>query len=199
MEKRALPLWRELLQIPNLLTISRIISSPLVLLAFDSLVFLLILGLFAAITDFLDGYLARFLHQEQGVGVALDPVADKLFVMFFLIGALWRGLLAPWMILALLLRDMYVALAIPIFLRWFDAKIDDLRTRFKARMAGKIVTSLQFLCVVFFVLTPRAFWFEKTVTLHWLHLPFLLLFPASLWAIVDYTRYQLRMMRGENA
>ncbi|MCB9638186.1 MAG: CDP-alcohol phosphatidyltransferase family protein [Myxococcales bacterium] len=194
-------LFRELMQVPNLLTLSRILVSPLVLVAFDSLPFLLALGIFAAVTDFLDGLIARSLHQSTGIGVALDPIADKMFVLFFLIAALWRGMLWPWMIVALVLRDAFVAVAIPLFLWLFRGRVDmeKIRTRFKARLAGKIVTSIQFLCVVSFVLTPRATWLQTHEVMHWLHLPFLLLYPASVWAILDYAWYQVALVKEQSA
>ncbi len=194
-------LLKELLQIPNLLTLSRILVSPLVLVAFDSLPFLLALGIFAAVTDFLDGVIARFLHQESGLGVALDPIADKLFVFFFLLAALWRGMLWPWMIVGLVFRDVFVLGAIPLFLLFFRRQVDlsAIRTRFKARLAGKIVTSIQFLCIVSFVLTPRALWMQTSEVMHWRHLPFVLLYPASLWAILDYLWFQMRLVREAKA
>ncbi len=71
--------------IPNVLTISRIISIPLVLLFYylggqygdilSSSLFLL-----ACITDFLDGYLARTFSIQSKLGKFLDPIADKLLV-----------------------------------------------------------------------------------------------------------------------
>ncbi len=194
-------LWKEIFQIPNLLTLSRIVVSPLVLVAFDSLPFLLVLGVFAAVTDFLDGLIARFLKQESGIGVALDPIADKLFVFFFLVAALWRGMLWPWMIVGLVLRDVFVLVAIPLFLLLFrrDVEMRQIQTRFKARLSGKIVTSIQFLCVVSFVLTPRALWMQNAQTVQWWHLPFLLLYPTSLWAVLDYLLFQLRLVREAKA
>jgi cardiolipin synthase len=71
--------------LPNLLTISRIISIPLVLLFYwiggkygellSASLFLL-----ACITDFLDGYLARTYSAQSKLGRFLDPIADKLLV-----------------------------------------------------------------------------------------------------------------------
>jgi len=83
-----------LLNIPNVLTVSRIAAIPVVLgfiywggpfgnwLAF-------VIYTYACITDFFDGYLARAWHQQSAFGRFLDPIADKLLVagvLFMLVG-----------------------------------------------------------------------------------------------------------------
>ncbi|HJN23035.1 MAG TPA: CDP-diacylglycerol--glycerol-3-phosphate 3-phosphatidyltransferase [Rhodospirillales bacterium] len=74
-----------LTKLPNILTFSRILAIPVVVallllpaplgnwLAFSVFVF-------AGITDFFDGYLARAWHQQSAFGRFLDPIADKLLV-----------------------------------------------------------------------------------------------------------------------
>ena len=78
------------LKIANLLTLARIVMIPLVVVAFyfptewgksaAAMVFIA-----AAVTDSLDGYLARRLNQMSALGAFLDPVADKLMVAVVLI------------------------------------------------------------------------------------------------------------------
>jgi CDP-diacylglycerol--glycerol-3-phosphate 3-phosphatidyltransferase len=78
------------LNIPNTLTVSRIILIPVLVLVFywpfenHKLVAAAIFGL-AAITDWFDGYLARKLAQMTEFGAFLDPVADKLMVAVALV------------------------------------------------------------------------------------------------------------------
>lgn len=82
------------LNLPNVLTVSRIVAIPVVLgfimlggplgnwLAFSFYTY-------ACITDFFDGYLARAWHQQSAFGRFLDPIADKLLVagvLFMLVG-----------------------------------------------------------------------------------------------------------------
>jgi cardiolipin synthase (CMP-forming) len=74
-----------LTSLPNLLTLFRIVAIPGIVALFyleTSLGRWLACGLFslAAITDFLDGYLARTTGQQSSLGRFLDPVADKLLV-----------------------------------------------------------------------------------------------------------------------
>ncbi|MGO1343972.1 MULTISPECIES: CDP-diacylglycerol--glycerol-3-phosphate 3-phosphatidyltransferase [Chromohalobacter] len=73
------------MNIPNLLTLARIVFIPLLVIAFYlpySWSMFLCAGLFglAAVTDWLDGYLARRWNQSTPFGAFLDPVADKLMV-----------------------------------------------------------------------------------------------------------------------
>ncbi|MHA1597691.1 MAG: CDP-diacylglycerol--glycerol-3-phosphate 3-phosphatidyltransferase [Alphaproteobacteria bacterium] len=73
------------LNLPNILTFSRILSVPLV----AALMFLptplgnwipFALYTYACITDFFDGYLARAWHQQSALGRFMDPIADKLLI-----------------------------------------------------------------------------------------------------------------------
>lgn len=74
-----------LFSLPNLLTYLRILLIPLFVVAYYlpyAYAHVLATGLFvlAALTDWLDGYLARRLNQSSSFGAFLDPVADKLMV-----------------------------------------------------------------------------------------------------------------------
>ena len=79
-----------LFNIPNILTMARIVAIPLFVVAYylpyvwgnDAAAGLFIL---AAVTDWLDGYLARRWNQTSPFGAFLDPVADKLMVAAALI------------------------------------------------------------------------------------------------------------------
>ena len=73
----------------NLLTFSRILISIIIfaLLVIDSYYFLaLILFLIAGLTDYFDGFLARKYHATSQMGEILDPIADKILVIFLLFG-----------------------------------------------------------------------------------------------------------------
>src|SRR4051794_5663300 len=73
------------MNLPNALTVARIVATPLiaVLPLFDSAAARLtafILFVFAAVTDYVDGYLARSRKEETDLGRLLDPAADKLLL-----------------------------------------------------------------------------------------------------------------------
>ena len=88
-----------ILNTPNLVTLSRIILIPILIGVYYTPDGWLtretqnIVGtsvfIFAGITDWLDGYLARKLNQMSAFGAFLDPVADKLFVIGALVVLLW--------------------------------------------------------------------------------------------------------------
>ena len=72
--------------LPNLLTISRIVVIPVIFLAIyihSALwsIFAGVLFVLASITDYLDGYFARSRNQNSVLGRLLDPIADKLLVV----------------------------------------------------------------------------------------------------------------------
>ncbi len=73
--------------LPNILTISRIIVTPLIIyLGIENKIIpLIILAAFIALTDFLDGKLARFFHVESEIGAKLDAIADKALAIGLLI------------------------------------------------------------------------------------------------------------------
>lgn len=101
------------LNIPNLLTFARVVMIPVCLWFLDKntprdsfiagFVFTL-----AAVTDALDGYLARKLNVVSVLGKLLDPLADKLIVSATLIWATWLHRVPPWLVVALLARDLAI-------------------------------------------------------------------------------------------
>lgn len=65
----------------------------------------------AAVTDMLDGHLARRLRQESELGKVLDPIADKVFVAVTVIVLVLRGDLALWVAAVVLARDIAILAA----------------------------------------------------------------------------------------
>jgi CDP-diacylglycerol--glycerol-3-phosphate 3-phosphatidyltransferase len=114
----------QLTNLPNLLTLVRIFLVPLlvaalvqqnfqlhwnerVLVANDF--FALIVFLAAALTDLLDGYLARRWKQVTTVGTLLDPVADKLLISAALISLVQTRLLPGWLVVLIISREFAVS------------------------------------------------------------------------------------------
>ncbi|PWB71467.1 hypothetical protein C3F09_07815 [candidate division GN15 bacterium] len=107
---------------PNLLSLARILITPLVgyyLAKDDSVSTAVCVALLvaAAITDGLDGYLARRLNMRTGLGLLLDPLADKLFAAVLLIElVLFRGL-PVWLAAIIITRDVLIAVTGMVVLR----------------------------------------------------------------------------------
>ncbi|MBK6847799.1 MAG: CDP-diacylglycerol--glycerol-3-phosphate 3-phosphatidyltransferase [Proteobacteria bacterium] len=99
--------------LPNLLTMLRIISIPAVLLYIDNESALrsfvaCLLFVLAALTDFFDGYLARRQRQVSLLGQFLDPLADKILVMATLVWMVPLGRIDGWIVILLLARELAV-------------------------------------------------------------------------------------------
>ncbi|MBL4775589.1 MAG: CDP-alcohol phosphatidyltransferase family protein, partial [Mariprofundus sp.] len=72
-----------ILNIPNLLTLARILLTPFIIYAIieHQAVLALLLMAIAGITDMLDGAIARYFNQRSKVGAFMDPLADKLLLI----------------------------------------------------------------------------------------------------------------------
>lgn len=96
-----------MLTLPNLLTASRLFLAPFVAwrLALHDVEGAFWLFLVAAITDLLDGWLARLLDQKSDFGALLDPIADKVMLLTTLSFLAFTGLLPLWLLWLILARD----------------------------------------------------------------------------------------------
>jgi CDP-diacylglycerol--glycerol-3-phosphate 3-phosphatidyltransferase len=106
-------LREDALNLPNLLTFARIVAIPLVLVLLDrggprDCFWAALLFAGAAITDFLDGYLARKRNLVSVLGKFLDPLADKLIVMATLVWLVPMGRIEPWVVVLLLARELAI-------------------------------------------------------------------------------------------
>ena len=73
----------------NLLTFSRIVLAAIIfllLMSSDDYLIALVLFYIAGLTDWLDGYLARKYHAVSQLGEVLDPIADKILIVFLFFG-----------------------------------------------------------------------------------------------------------------
>jgi cardiolipin synthase len=94
--------------IPNVLSLFRLLLIP-VFLAFllvGEYGWALIAIVVSAVTDFVDGYVARRFNQVSRVGQLLDPAADRLFIFSTLIGLAWQELLPWWFVALIIARDV---------------------------------------------------------------------------------------------
>ncbi len=103
----------ELTNIPNLVTMSRVVLIPFVLFFIDNYSPLRsfiasLLYLVAAAGDFVDGYLARKRGEVSMIGKFLDPLADKLLVTAVLVYMVALSRVEPWVVVVLIARDLAV-------------------------------------------------------------------------------------------
>jgi CDP-diacylglycerol--glycerol-3-phosphate 3-phosphatidyltransferase len=106
-------LRKDALNLPNMLTFGRIAIIPLVLWLLDQgaprdCVFAALVYSAAALTDLLDGYLARRMNIVSVLGKFLDPLADKLLVMAALVWMVPMGRISEWVVVLLLGREISI-------------------------------------------------------------------------------------------
>ena len=137
------------LTVPTILTLARIVMIPVLVLVFylpygwTNFASAAVFGL-AAITDWLDGWIARRYHQFSAFGAFLDPVADKLMVAVALF-LIVQGHPTPWMALwAAVIVGREIAVSA---LREWMAEIGQ-RAKVKVATIGKIKTVVQMIALL---------------------------------------------------
>ena len=115
--------------------------------------------IFAAVTDWLDGYLARRLNQMSAFGAFLDPVADKLFVVGALIVLLFLGRVDPLVALIIIGREIAISA-----LREWMAKVGQAKSVAVA-FIGKLKTVAQMVAIPLLLYSD---WLFDLVDCQWL-------------------------------
>lgn len=133
------------LNLPTLLTLSRIVVIPVFILITPVNNFLgAVLFSIASLTDSLDGYLARRFGQVTKFGIILDPIADKFLVIAALILLVDMGRISVWIAVIIIVREFLVtglravALAKDIVI--------------KAELGGKLKTTSQIMAILCLIL-----------------------------------------------
>jgi CDP-diacylglycerol--glycerol-3-phosphate 3-phosphatidyltransferase len=111
--QRRQSLREDALNLPNLLTMGRIVAIPVVLwLQYQdtrvSNFWAMMMYSLAAATDFVDGYLARRMGLTSLLGKFLDPLADKLIVLATLVLMVGQGRVPAWAVVVIASRELAV-------------------------------------------------------------------------------------------
>jgi CDP-diacylglycerol---glycerol-3-phosphate 3-phosphatidyltransferase len=123
--------------VPNLISLSRILFALVFLVQNPIVRSIGIVG--ALLTDWLDGFVARKYKVKTQLGAALDPLADRIFVLFAFMTLIAENQLQVWQMVAMLSRD------IAIILFGIHLAINGLllKVRLRAIWCGKVTTVLQ--------------------------------------------------------
>ena len=125
--------------IPNLLTIMRMLLIPFIpymYIIHNNRFVSIILILFAAVSDFLDGYLARRFHLITEVGKVLDPLADKLLLIAIIFSLFYTSNFSALFLVAYLLIEItMIVLGVMLYTR-------KRRVVISSNAFGKIATGL---------------------------------------------------------
>ena len=131
----------------------------------------------AAISDWLDGYLARVLNQGSAFGAFLDPVADKLMVAAALIVLVKLGLVDVFIAFIIIGREITISA-----LREWMAQLGNSKS-VAVSMIGKFKTAFQMLAILFLLYQEPLFGIS---TLRWGTLLIYLAAVLTLWSMVYY-------------
>jgi len=166
--------------IPNILTVIRILLTPLLVICLLKQMYMYSLLLFtiAGISDGLDGFLARTFDSRTELGAYLDPVADKVLLVTAFLSLAYLKLLPMWLTVVVIARDILIVLGIAICSLWH------VHVTIRPSMISKATTFFQ-IALVFFVLLDTGYphfsrlnsglyWITAAVTilsgLHYLYL-----------------------------
>lgn len=143
---------KSILNLPNIITIARIILVPVIIWALFASEFLagFVLFAIAGFSDFFDGWLARLQKTQTNFGAYLDPIADKLLMgsTYIVLGVL--GHIPIWLISLVIARDLLIIIGVVVARR--IGKALDIKPLF----ISKLNTLLQ-ICLVILVLADLAF------------------------------------------
>ena len=172
-------------QIPNVLTIGRILFIPLFIFILPlghsqgSHLLAAVIFAVASITDYLDGYLARKWNVVSNFGKFADPMADKLLVMSAFIMLIELGMAPAWVVAIIICRELAVT-GLRLLL------VETGGTVLAAAMPGKIKTFSQMFAIIFLLL-------------HWNLIGQLLLYIALFFTIYsgyDYFKGSAYLFKG---
>ena len=162
------------LTVSNLLSLSRIPLGVMFLLTSDARVLagVVIAG---ALTDLLDGFIARVSRTTSEVGILLDPFCDKIFVLLGVVSFLPGGRLDWAGFLILVLRDVFTGGS------YLVSRLVGPDMAPRSRMAGKVTTFFQLNTLLALIFWP-------------MYVPLFVLAVGigSVYAIIDYTIFLIR-------
>ena len=108
---------KEILTIPNGITGIRALAIPFLLWAYislDNVLLALVILTIGAVSDYVDGKVARALNQESALGAMLDPAIDRAYIAATVIALVIKDVVPLWMLLLLIGRDLWLALILAI-------------------------------------------------------------------------------------
>jgi cardiolipin synthase (CMP-forming) len=141
---QGLVLWH-LLNIPNLLTLSRLFLVPvfLALLSEHRFGYALYVFCAAGLTDALDGTIARWFDLRTEIGAVLDPFADKLLLLSAFVGLTVENAIPGWLLGVVITRDIVIVFGYLLLIFYTDERVP-----VRPSYMGKAATCLQLASVV---------------------------------------------------
>jgi len=127
------------LTVPNIITLARILLTPLFIIFLIQKHYHLALWIFvlAGLSDMADGLIARRWQQKTPLGTFLDPLADKLLMCSSFVTLAIYHLIPPWLAVIVISRDIVLVLGVTLF------KLVNFPVVVQPSLAGKLSTATQ--------------------------------------------------------
>lgn len=173
------------MNIPNILTLLRIIMVPVIviLLIQGSFLKALLVFMAAGLTDILDGFLARVLHQQTELGAYLDPIADKALLISSFVTLSVLHIIPGWLAVLVISRDLFILLGIAVL------SMMSISVEIRPALVSKVTTALQLITIL---LSLSALCLPGVIREMWL-LPFY--WATAFVTIVSGLNYMARGMK----
>ena len=175
--------------IPNILTVLRLLSVyPLIIFILEEQ-FFLALGIFflAGISDFLDGFLARKFSWQSRFGQIADPVADKTLVVATIISLGSIDLIENWFMFMVLGRDLFIIVGVVLA----NYLISDYQVA--PNYLGKLNTTILLLLVGIILIDAVGF-LVTDIAIYWISILFI--FTNTLSLIVYFIDPGIKILRN---
>ena len=179
------------LSIPNLITLARILTVPVMVwaIAAGEMKIAFLLFLVAGLSDLVDGYLAKRFNMATELGAFLDPLADKALIVSIYVTLGIAGAIPRWLVILVVSRDIMIVGA--VILSW----LMDNPVALKPLTVSKLNTVAQILLALV-VLASLAFEFEAWWVIQGLTA---LVTVLTLASVALYLRDWVRHMNGTKA
>lgn len=140
----------DILNVPNALSLLRIILTPLIVYAIIDNDQALALGvmMIAGLSDMLDGAIARYFNQRTIVGGYLDPLADKLMLISSIVALFINGKLPLFLFLAVVFRDVVIVIGAILY------EVVTHKLEMQPTLSSKATTFFQIALVIVVLLGP---------------------------------------------
>lgn len=160
------------ISIPNILTLVRILLTPVfvILLLRDLFPLALLVFAIAGISDGLDGLIARYMNQRTALGAILDPAADKLLLISSFVALAVLGIVPPWVTVIVITRDVIILVGLAILM------LTEKKYEVRPTLVSKCTTTVQIVTVLVILYDPS-------------HLKLAMLHPILLWSTAILTTW----------
>ena len=185
--------------LPNGLTLARLLLTPVIimLLLAKQMEMAFYIFTIAALTDFADGWIAKYFHSSTRLGAFLDPVADKVLTVSIYLVLGIDGIVPGWLVVLIISRDILLVMGLLITWIVFDRiwvaplGIGKLTTFAQLSLLGLFLLRYNFADRLALWVDNIHFWFEQILTYGIYMVALLTIFSVSAYAVQWFARMMI--------